>query len=118
MRVQYVQSGLSLEFFRILVCCCFYFPTTMALMYFYGSAFHVNKLRLKRVVCANAPEVVGVGRIERVSICPLLHQRHTETNTHTQWAQWEGGARKHDEKSEDGPDERPKADRVTEVGLS
>jgi hypothetical protein len=83
MRVQYVQSGLSLEFFRILVCCCFYFPTTMALMYFYGSAFHVNKLRLKRVVCANAPEVVGVGRIERVSICPLLHQRHTETNTHT-----------------------------------
>ncbi|OXU24406.1 hypothetical protein TSAR_004148, partial [Trichomalopsis sarcophagae] len=50
---------------RILACCCFYFPTTMALMYFYGSAFHVNKLRLKRVVCVNTPEVVSAGHIER-----------------------------------------------------
>lgn len=53
--------------FRILACCCFYFPTTMVLMYCYGSAFHVNKLRLKRVVCVNAPEVVSGGQIERVS---------------------------------------------------
>lgn len=36
-------------------------------MYCYGSAFHVNKLRLKRVVCANTPEVVSGGHIERVS---------------------------------------------------
>ncbi|XP_034234077.1 trace amine-associated receptor 1-like, partial [Thrips palmi] len=35
---------------RILASCCFYFPTTMILMYCYGSAFHVNKLRLKRAV--------------------------------------------------------------------
>lgn len=53
--------------FRILACCSFYFPTTMVLMYCYGSAFHVNKLRLKRVVCVNTPEVVSGGHIERVS---------------------------------------------------
>ncbi|KAI4473011.1 hypothetical protein M0804_015525 [Polistes exclamans] len=52
---------------RILACCCFYFPTTMVLMYCYGSAFHVNKLRLKRVVCVNTPEIVSGGHIERVS---------------------------------------------------
>ncbi|KYM88880.1 Trace amine-associated receptor 7a [Atta colombica] len=52
---------------RILACCCFYFPTTMVLMYCYGSAFHVNKLRLKRVVCVNTPEVVSGGHIERVN---------------------------------------------------
>ncbi|XP_044738765.1 probable serine/threonine-protein kinase DDB_G0282963 [Chrysoperla carnea] len=34
--------------YRILIACCFYFPTTMILMYCYGSAFHVNKLRLKK----------------------------------------------------------------------
>lgn len=56
-----------ISFFRILACCCFYFPTTMVLMYCYGSAFHVNKLRLKRVVCVNTPEVVSSGHIERVS---------------------------------------------------
>ncbi|XP_058797528.1 trace amine-associated receptor 9-like isoform X2 [Phymastichus coffea] len=61
--------------FRILACCCFYFPTTMALMYFYGSAFHVNKLRLKRVVCVNTPEVVGAGHIERL----MLHERQLST---------------------------------------
>lgn len=33
---------------RILAACGFYFPTTMILMYCYGSAFHVNKLRLRR----------------------------------------------------------------------
>lgn len=32
---------------RILTACGFYFPTTMLLMYCYGSAFHVNKLRLR-----------------------------------------------------------------------
>jgi len=37
---------------RILASCSLYFPTTMVLMYCYGSAFHVNnKLRLKRATC-------------------------------------------------------------------
>lgn len=57
--------------FRILACCSFYFPTTMVLMYCYGSAFHVNKLRLKRVVCINTPEVVRGGHMERVSLLSL-----------------------------------------------
>ncbi|CAG9787828.1 unnamed protein product [Diatraea saccharalis] len=33
--------------FRILSCCAYYFPTTMALMYCYGSGFHVSKNRNK-----------------------------------------------------------------------
>ncbi|XP_022908743.2 trace amine-associated receptor 8c isoform X1 [Onthophagus taurus] len=36
---------------RILAACGFYFPTTMILMYCYGSAFHVNKLRLRKAGC-------------------------------------------------------------------
>ncbi|CAG9823838.1 unnamed protein product [Phaedon cochleariae] len=36
---------------RILAACGFYFPTTMILMYCYGSAFHVNKLRLRKSGC-------------------------------------------------------------------
>ncbi|KAI8421675.1 hypothetical protein MSG28_009665 [Choristoneura fumiferana] len=35
--------------FRILSCCAYYFPTTMALMYCYGSGFHVSKNRSKCV---------------------------------------------------------------------
>lgn len=31
--------------FRILSSCAFYFPTTMALMYCYGSSFHANRRR-------------------------------------------------------------------------
>ncbi|KAL2726992.1 trace amine-associated receptor 9 isoform X1 [Vespula squamosa] len=56
----------------ILACCCFYFPTTMVLMYCYGSAFHVNKLRLKRVVCVNTPEIVSGGHIERNLTSPFI----------------------------------------------
>ncbi|KOB69395.1 Uncharacterized protein OBRU01_16905 [Operophtera brumata] len=33
--------------FRILACCSYYFPTTMALMYCYGSGFHISKTRGK-----------------------------------------------------------------------
>ncbi|KAK0160074.1 hypothetical protein PV328_007519 [Microctonus aethiopoides] len=62
--------------FRILACCCFYFPTTMVLMYCYGSAFHVNKLRLKRVVCVNTPEVVASGNIETL----MAHERRLSTS--------------------------------------
>ncbi|XP_034944357.1 trace amine-associated receptor 9 [Chelonus insularis] len=62
--------------FRILACCCFYFPTTMVLMYCYGSAFHVNKLQLKRVVCVNTPEVVSGGNIERL----VAHERRLSTS--------------------------------------
>lgn len=32
--------------YRILATCCFYFPTTMVLMYCYGSSFHANRFRL------------------------------------------------------------------------
>ncbi|KAF4518382.1 hypothetical protein B566_EDAN007110 [Ephemera danica] len=44
---------------RILASCLLYFPTTMVLMYCYGSAFHVNKLRLKHraVVCSAAAAI-------------------------------------------------------------
>ncbi|KAG8035048.1 hypothetical protein G9C98_001538 [Cotesia typhae] len=62
--------------FRILACCCFYFPTTMVLMYCYGSAFHVNKLRLKRVVCVNTPEVISGSNIERL----VAHERRLSTS--------------------------------------
>jgi hypothetical protein len=53
---------------RILSSCLFYFPTTMILMYCYGSAFHVNKLRLKRVVCSAiaTPDDVGAANMEKV----------------------------------------------------
>ncbi|XP_067000932.2 trace amine-associated receptor 1 [Anabrus simplex] len=55
---------------RILASCLFYFPTTMILMYCYGSAFHVNKLRLKRVVCsALAPhEEMGTAGVESLVV--------------------------------------------------
>ncbi|CAB0030138.1 unnamed protein product [Trichogramma brassicae] len=71
---------------RILVCCCFYFPTTMALMYFYGSAFHMNKLRFKRVVCANTSEIISTGSNNSASGLPgqhheklILHERRLST---------------------------------------
>ncbi|XP_059478303.1 G-protein coupled receptor 52 isoform X3 [Neocloeon triangulifer] len=53
---------------RILASCLFYFPTTMVLMYCYGSAFHVNKLRLKRVVCAAiaVPDHLGASTVEKM----------------------------------------------------
>jgi hypothetical protein len=53
---------------RILSSCLFYFPTTMILMYCYGSAFHVNKLRLKRVVCSAiaTPDEVSAANMEKV----------------------------------------------------
>ncbi|GJQ86299.1 hypothetical protein Trydic_g8995 [Trypoxylus dichotomus] len=44
---------------RILAACGFYFPTTMILMYCYGSAFHVNKLRLKRAGYHSAGAATG-----------------------------------------------------------
>lgn len=54
---------------RILAACGFYFPTTMILMYCYGSAFHVNKLRLKKTGCNTiaSPEERGSASIEKVS---------------------------------------------------
>lgn len=56
--------------FRILAACLFYFPTTMMLMYCYGSAFHVNRLRLRRSVVSSivsAPDEFTGSAIERVS---------------------------------------------------
>lgn len=53
---------------RILAACGFYFPTTMILMYCYGSAFHVNKLRLKKSGCSTitSPDDYGETGIEKV----------------------------------------------------
>ncbi|PNF26315.1 hypothetical protein B7P43_G02651 [Cryptotermes secundus] len=64
---------------RILSSCLFYFPTTMILMYCYGSAFHVNKLRLKRVVCSGvaAPDDVGAANMEKV----VAQERRLSTNS-------------------------------------
>ncbi|XP_075222398.1 trace amine-associated receptor 8c isoform X2 [Lycorma delicatula] len=58
---------------RILAACFFYFPTTMMLMYCYGSAFHVNKLRLKRTVCSvvGVPEDLAGTTIEKL----VAHER-------------------------------------------
>lgn len=55
---------------RILAACGFYFPTTMILMYCYGSAFHVNKLRLRKAGCNTiaSPEDYGGASIEKVSL--------------------------------------------------
>ncbi|NP_001280536.1 CG13597-like amine receptor isoform X1 [Tribolium castaneum] len=53
---------------RILAACGFYFPTTMILMYCYGSAFHVNKLRLKKSGCSTiaSPDDYGGTSIEKL----------------------------------------------------
>jgi hypothetical protein len=53
---------------RILAACGFYFPTTMILMYCYGSAFHVNKLRLRKSGCNTiaSPDDYGGASIEKV----------------------------------------------------
>ncbi|KAI5705806.1 hypothetical protein M8J75_001943 [Diaphorina citri] len=56
--------------FRILAACLFYFPTTMLLMYCYGSAFHVNRLRLRRSVVGSivsAPDELTGSTIERMT---------------------------------------------------
>ncbi|CAH0553001.1 unnamed protein product [Brassicogethes aeneus] len=52
---------------RILAACGFYFPTTMILMYCYGSAFHVNKLRLRRAGCNTiaSPDDYGGASMEK-----------------------------------------------------
>ncbi|VVC91423.1 unnamed protein product [Leptidea sinapis] len=59
--------------FRILSCCAYYFPTTMALMYCYGSGFHVSKTRGKcdqnmRVNGAMQPCIKNHVEIESVQI--------------------------------------------------
>lgn len=58
---------------RILMACGFYFPTTMILMYCYGSAFHVNKLGLTRTGCNTvaSPEEGGVS-LEKVGLVGFL----------------------------------------------
>lgn len=58
---------------RILMACGFYFPTTMILMYCYGSAFHVNKLGLTRTGCNTvaSPEEGGAS-FEKVNFVYLF----------------------------------------------
>lgn len=63
---------------RILSSCSFYFPTTMILMYCYGSAFHVNKLRLKKhhhgaiATTIASPDETGDTAMEKFEVlqCP------------------------------------------------
>lgn len=82
---------------RILAACLFYFPTTMALMYFYGSALHVDRLRHRQQInicavlvqpmlpCNNAGKV-GIGtyietrRWYNIIIVYLLNLEHAIFN--------------------------------------
>lgn len=55
---------------RILAACGFYFPTTMILMYCYGSAFDVNKLGFKKPIGCSAvtsSDIQQTSSIEKVS---------------------------------------------------
>ncbi|KAF7286231.1 hypothetical protein GWI33_006918 [Rhynchophorus ferrugineus] len=57
---------------RILAACGFYFPTTMILMYCYGSAFDVNKLGFKKTTAgcntiSSPSEPTRTTSIEKVS---------------------------------------------------
>ncbi|KAK9508609.1 hypothetical protein O3M35_006135 [Rhynocoris fuscipes] len=52
---------------RILAACSFYFPTTMLLMYCYGSAFHANKLRIKGTV-SNSNDVAANSTVHKVCL--------------------------------------------------
>ncbi|CAG5028560.1 unnamed protein product [Parnassius apollo] len=58
--------------FRILSCCAYYFPTTMALMYCYGSGFHVSKTRNKYDHEPARPNGIPVA-------CPKSSHREVET---------------------------------------
>ncbi|ENN73854.1 hypothetical protein D910_12194 [Dendroctonus ponderosae] len=59
---------------RILSACGFYFPTTMILMYCYGSAFDVNKLGFKR---SNLPCSISSNEVQQSSSMEKLidHER-------------------------------------------
>ncbi|XP_065170945.1 probable G-protein coupled receptor 21 isoform X2 [Atheta coriaria] len=69
----YAQASL-----RILAACGFYFPTTMILMYCYGSAFHVNKLRLRKAGCNTiaSPDDYGGQSVEKL----VCQERRLSTN--------------------------------------
>lgn len=73
---------------RILSSCSFYFPTTMILMYCYGSAFHVNKLRLKKVTCSAiaSPDDFGGTTVEKV----MLTRYTTRRTPHQRYSFWAG----------------------------
>ncbi|XP_073995994.1 trace amine-associated receptor 8c isoform X3 [Rhodnius prolixus] len=60
---------------RILAACSFYFPTTMLLMYCYGSAFHANKLRIKGTV-SNSNDVAANSAVHKM----VTHERRLSTN--------------------------------------
>ncbi|XP_024083800.1 uncharacterized protein LOC112127310 [Cimex lectularius] len=52
---------------RILAACSFYFPTTMLLMYCYGSAFHANKFRIKGHIGVTNSNDIGNSTLQKVS---------------------------------------------------
>ena len=45
----------------VLTSCIFYFPTTMVLMYSYGTIYHSQKLKMKnrRALCSALPMLIG-----------------------------------------------------------
>lgn len=53
--------------YRILSTCLLYFPTTMVLMYCYGSSFHASRFRLSAPLPATTPST------EKVTIFFITH---------------------------------------------
>ncbi|KAH1022589.1 hypothetical protein HUJ04_011969 [Dendroctonus ponderosae] len=63
---------------RILSACGFYFPTTMILMYCYGSAFDVNKLGFKR---SNLPCSISSNEVQQSSSMEKLEEALADCST-------------------------------------
>ena len=62
----------------VLTSCLFYFPTTMLLMFCYGTMFHSQKLRMnnRRALCTALPLLLG--RAAATSPRPLTEQEELE----------------------------------------
>lgn len=55
--------------YRILASCPFYFPTTMVLMYCYGSSFHANRFRLASMQGGLAVPAAITEKVNHSEIC-------------------------------------------------
>lgn len=55
--------------YRILASCAFYFPTTMVLMYCYGSSFHANRFRLASMQSGLAVPAAITEKVNHFEIC-------------------------------------------------
>ncbi|XP_055705323.1 trace amine-associated receptor 1 [Phlebotomus papatasi] len=71
--------------FRILATCALYFPTTMVLMYCYGSSFHASRLRLTVDSTKSPPETpqpqTSVTIITEKAPHSLVQDRHVSGST-------------------------------------